>query len=178
MNRYKNAYEDIGNHPYEKMLYSQIKSKTIYGSLYKGMFKTTYATDKQNLSQSELIKRVGKVLRTKRFSSLQLIADRIDKGEFLEVNDLVREINASSKYNYNVSFVPVSSEYIEKGIYEVNGKFKHLYLFQIYCKDFSDCSHKTSNLHTMYFKELFSNENAKAGFPLQLKEGEIGRAHV
>ena len=36
-----------------------------------------------------------------------------------------------------------------------------LYLFQIYNKDFSDKSTGTKNLHTMYFENLFSEENLK-----------------
>lgn len=36
-----------------------------------------------------------------------------------------------------------------------------LYLFKIFNKDFSEHSHGTPNLHTLYFKELFSPENLK-----------------
>lgn len=36
-----------------------------------------------------------------------------------------------------------------------------IYLFEIYSKDFSEYSKGTNNLHTMYFKALFDNDNLK-----------------
>ena len=45
------------------------------------------------------------------------------------------------------------------------GKF---YLFKIHNKDFSKDSTGSKNLHTMYFENLFSDENVKAVYPIKL----------
>lgn len=55
---------------------------------------------------------------------------------------------------FKISFVNVSSIELERQIEEGN-----LYLFQIYNKDFSESSKGTPNLHTLYWKALFSEEN-------------------
>lgn len=57
---------------------------------------------------------------------------------------------------YKISFRPVSVSYINQLVDE--GK---LYLFQIYSKDFSSYSKGTPNMHTMYWKALFSEENLR-----------------
>lgn len=60
---------------------------------------------------------------------------------------------------YKLSKIKVNDSYIHKLVRE-----RKLYLFQIYCKDFSDKKKKTGadNLHTMYWKCLFSDENLAA----------------
>ncbi len=55
---------------------------------------------------------------------------------------------------YSIGYEGISSEDVNRLIDE--GK---LYLFQLYNKDFSDKSHGTPNLHTMYFKSLFDDNN-------------------
>src|SRR5699024_2766470 len=54
------------------------------------------------------------------------------------------------------SFTDISEEYINKLVEE--GK---LYLFRIYNKDFSSYSKGTPNLHTLYWKALFDEDNLK-----------------
>ncbi len=60
---------------------------------------------------------------------------------------------------YSISKVKISADYIRKLVSE-----RKLYLFQIYCKDFSDKKKRagTDNLHTLYWKCLFSDENLAA----------------
>lgn len=53
-----------------------------------------------------------------------------------------------------MSFVNVSQSYVDKLVDE--GK---LYLFQIYSKDFSPYSKGTPNMHTLYWKMLFNEQN-------------------
>lgn len=56
--------------------------------------------------------------------------------------------------SYSVNFSKVSSKYINE-----KTKKWELFLFEIYNKDFSDKKSWNENLHTMYFKWLFSPEN-------------------
>lgn len=58
------------------------------------------------------------------------------------------------RQGYKVSFVKVSTAYIDKLVDE--GK---IYLFQIYNKDFSEYSKGTPNMHTLYWKALFDERN-------------------
>lgn len=58
------------------------------------------------------------------------------------------------RQGYNIKFTDIDSQYIDNLVEQ--GK---LYLFQIYNKDFSTHSYGNKNLHTLYFKELFSPEN-------------------
>lgn len=59
-----------------------------------------------------------------------------------------------SRQGFQISFRPVSKAGVDQLVRD--GK---LYLFQIYNKDFSPYSKGTPNLHTLYFKTLFSEEN-------------------
>lgn len=57
---------------------------------------------------------------------------------------------------YFLEFVNIDEDKIKKLVKE-----QKLYLFQIYNKDFSEYSTGNKNLHTMYFEELFTDENLK-----------------
>lgn len=55
---------------------------------------------------------------------------------------------------YHLHFEKISEEYVLKNVEDGN-----IYLFEIYCKDFSDKSKGKPNLHTLYFKMLFDEKN-------------------
>lgn len=73
--------------------------------------------------------------------------DYEDFGEFT---------NHINEQAYQIYFVNISERYINDLVEE--GK---LYLFQIYNKDFSEHSYGKPNLHTMYWKALFNEDNLK-----------------
>lgn len=73
-----------------------------------------------------------------------------DYGDMSEFNRDVAE------QGYKISFRNISKKYIDKMVSE--GK---LFLFQIYNKDFSKYQHGRKNLHTLYWEELFSEDNLK-----------------
>ena len=77
--------------------------------------------------------------------------DKIDSYPSLDI--FYAEINLEL---YKLSFRNVSVNYISKLVDE--GK---LYLFQIYSKDFSEYSKGTPNMHTLYWKALFDEDNLK-----------------
>lgn len=76
--------------------------------------------------------------------------------ESFEYNDVSEFYNDVDKNTYKIEFIPVSENFLYNCVDE--GK---IYLFEIYSKDFSEYSTGNTNLHTMYFKELFSKENLK-----------------
>lgn len=77
----------------------------------------------------------------------------IKRMEFSRIDDFYSKMN---KCLYKLSFRPVSVSYIDKLVDEGS-----LYLFQIYNKDFSPYSKGTPNMHTLYWRALFSDENLK-----------------
>lgn len=76
------------------------------------------------------------------------------------LDELYKDIDKGS---YSTTFCKISDSYI-KGMNDL-GK---LYLFKIYNKDFSKDSTGSKNLHTMYFENLFSDENVEAVYPIKL----------
>lgn len=76
-----------------------------------------------------------------------------DTSTYQDISEFYREVE---QQGYKMSFRKVSVAYIKSLVEE--GK---LYLFQIYNKDFSDHSKGTPNMHTLYWKMLFDEENLK-----------------
>lgn len=74
-----------------------------------------------------------------------------DKYE--DISGFYKEVDGQG---YKISFEKIPATYIHQLISEGN-----LYLFKIYNKDFSPHSKGRPNLHTLYWKELFSEENLK-----------------
>ena len=69
-------------------------------------------------------------------------------------NDISEFYKEISNQGYQVRFVPIDADYINECV-----ERGELYLFRIYNKDFSEHSHSTPNLHTLYFKALFDEKN-------------------
>lgn len=72
-------------------------------------------------------------------------------SSYKDVSGFYREVEAQG---YKVIFIPVSKNYVDTLVKE--GK---LYLFQIYNKDFSPYSKGTPNMHTLYWRMLFDEQN-------------------
>ena len=70
-----------------------------------------------------------------------------------DLSGFYREVE---QLGYKITFRNISKEYIDKLVEE--GK---IYLFQIYNKDFSKYSKGTPNMHTLYWKALFDEDNLK-----------------
>ena len=77
----------------------------------------------------------------------------IKPESYQRIDDFYKDINLLL---FKITFRNVSEEYINTLVEE--GK---LYLFQIYNKDFSSYSKGTPNMHTLYWKMLFDEENLK-----------------
>ena len=88
-----------------------------------------------------------------------------DTNTYQDLSDFYKEVEPQG---YKVNFIDIDASYIDDLVEQ--GK---LYLFQIYNKDFAPKAHGKPNLHTLYFKELFSEQNLqKAIFKLN-GEAEI-----
>lgn len=71
--------------------------------------------------------------------------------QYQDISEFYREI---SEQGYKITYESVSAAYIDSLVHD--GK---LYLFQIYNKDFSPYAKGKPNLHTLYWKALFEEEN-------------------
>ena len=76
-----------------------------------------------------------------------------DTNSYRDISDFYKEV---ADQGYKISYRNVSVDYIDSLVSE--GK---LYLFKIYNKDFSPYSKGRPNLHTMYWKALFSDANSE-----------------
>ena len=179
-NKHPEAYIK-DNAGYEKMVYKQVDAKTLYGSVYIGIFGTKYSEDKEKLSDRELLLRMKRVLETrvKYFPEFSNFIKKIGRNGYENAKSLARDISAGAFYN--IYFISISKDYLELGIYNIgidkygNDKKKKLYLFKIHNKDWNldkakDGKLKTTakNLHTLYFESLFSNDNIAQNFPIKL----------
>ncbi|AKG08867.1 hypothetical protein AAX05_00205 [Moraxella bovoculi] len=72
-------------------------------------------------------------------------------SSYQDLSDFYREVEPQG---YQVKFVDINADYINELVEQ-----GQLYLFQIYNKDFSPKAHGKPNLHTLYFKALFSEDN-------------------
>lgn len=71
--------------------------------------------------------------------------------QYQDISEFYREI---SEQGYKITYESVSASYIGSLVRSGN-----LYLFQIYNKDFSSYAKGKPNLHTLYWKALFAEEN-------------------
>ena len=86
-------------------------------------------------------------------------------SEYDSLNDFYKDLSAAM---YHRSFEYISDECIEKLQNE-----NKLWLFQIYCQDFSEHKKENSNknIHTLIFESFFSEENKTNNFPIRLNGG-------
>ena len=59
-----------------------------------------------------------------------------------------------AKQTYKISFVTISEQQVNKWVDD-----GQLYLFKLYNKDYAEGAHGRKNLHTLYWENLFSDEN-------------------
>ena len=76
-----------------------------------------------------------------------------ETDSYKEISDFYHEV---SQQGYKLTYTDIDSTYIDQLVDEGS-----LYLFQIYNKDFSKYSKGKENLHTLYWKALFNDENLK-----------------
>jgi len=88
-----------------------------------------------------------------KYESTAIYNFKFKNKTFDSLDKFYRYINTVT---YEIRFRNISEKYIHQLVEE-----NKLYLFQLYNKDFSEYSKGTPNMHTLYWKELFSVENFK-----------------
>lgn len=200
-NKYDFEYTDDINHSYRKMIYMQnsgSSSRTIGKIIFavndvKNHFSSSNETMILNTGSCdnlEITREIYDIYCNKTFKTVK--ADKIKYINFLKdfylnkytkrnyfdfslfkdaekydlIEDFYNDVDIST---YSVSYKNVSDECIEN-----LQKENKLWLFQIYCQDFSEHKHTDSkkNIHTMIFESFFSEENKNKHYPIQL-QGEF-----
>src|SRR5690606_40085811 len=110
------------------------------------------------LSKAELIERVKTLLKEKYVSIYPALQEIVDTA-YSDDKELAKALSNLSLYS--LEFKPVASEYVQRGIYQSGNKTNYLYLFEIANKDFVGGAKGKPNIHTLYFKHLFSEANLK-----------------
>ena len=162
----------------EKNSYCKINYKLLPGpnKMLPKVFLSTKGIETYNPSK-ELIKKYNAGTHKKgenfRVKDMQILIDyfkdcinkhedySLFKFKYTNTNkyeDLSQFYREVEHQGYKITYINISDEYINEKI--ENGE---LYLYQIYNKDFSKYSHKNGNknLHTLYFEQLFDEENLK-----------------
>lgn len=183
MNKNHNAVFDIKNTKdknngecYEKIEYKQIADagKDIQniikcGNEYRRFTRKLDELKKQNIPYIYEIKQKGSYLQSANFSKkdLSVFIDYYKEVAKVYWNLFNLEFKKTEEYSnwkeftdhinmqgYKITFRNIAVDYIDSLVEE--GK---IYLFQIYNKDFSPHSKGTPNLHTLYWKALFDENN-------------------
>ena len=115
--------------------------------------RKSYLRTSDTFSKDDLIKYIDyyKELTKEYFNDYDFIFK--ETKEYYSFQSFTDDVNSQA---YQIQFVTISKEYIDKLVSD--GK---LFLFQIYNKDFASKASGKKNLHTLYWENLFSEENLK-----------------
>lgn len=120
-----------------------------------GYFKTSYQKINEELYRESLFKIIEyyKLGFTKHNSYNHFNFNWKKSEEYDNINEFYDDVLRSC---YRLEFKNINSDYLNDLV-----DSGQLYLFKIYNKDFSKNNHGTPNLHTLYFKMLFDEQNLK-----------------
>lgn len=158
---------------YEKMVYKQIPNSAKYFSSkqinpqnppanIKKYLSNTF--DKKTMTEDQLIELI-KYVAEDFIPNYSKIRDENGNSyfnfsfkEYSEYKSWKDFCSHLDEQTYSINFKKISKNYINELVND-----NKLYLFEIYCKDFSKYSHAngTKNLHSLYFKMLFDENNLK-----------------
>lgn len=148
-NYLKNCWEDFD---FTKRVIADSKKKSQIKIFQKEFYSLTWNSEVYKKGLNAWINFCQRFLKS--YSSateFDLHFYEADKYESLE-----KFYDYVTKNTYSINFRKVSEKYIYKNIEKGN-----IYLFEIYNKDFSAWNTWKQNLHTMYFKGLFEENNLK-----------------
>lgn len=163
-------YED-GEKYYEKMEYkllpgpNKMLPKVFFAKSNESIFVPT--KEIQQIRKSETFKKGNNFVLADCHKMIDFYKESIDKHEdwkkfnftfketsqYEDIGEFYKDVK---EQGYSICFKNVSKAYIDEMV--ENGA---LYLFRIYNRDFSKFSKGTPNLHTLYFRMLFDENNLK-----------------
>lgn len=133
----------------ERLNYFQILPKSIYGALYQWNFDS----DKKNLSDWEIIKKVKNAL--KNYTNIKVFKEIVENWKYKVLKDIQKDINeAIINYWTILKYQNITNNQIKEAK-QSNNPF---YLFKIHSQDLY-LENSNKNLHSLYFKEILKWKN-------------------
>ncbi len=141
--------ENIG----ENLVLEALKNEHLPTEINEIRKRKSYSKPNENFSKSDLVKFIDyyKLRTIEYFKAFKF--EFYPSELYSNFSDFTEHINQQA---YQINFKKVSHKYINQLVDE--GK---LYLFKIYNKDFSPNSKGTPNMHTLYWRMLFDENNLK-----------------
>lgn len=119
--------------------------------IYRIRKSQSYRNDSPNFSKEDLILFVDFYKQRAKEYYKHFSFSFKESCDYESFTELVEDINTKA---YRITFVPTSYKYLQSLVDD--GK---LYLFDIKNKDYEPGAHGKKNLHTLYWEQLFSEEN-------------------
>ncbi len=143
--------EKTGIHAGENIVLEELKNTYLPTDINAIRRKKSYSKLSENFCKEDLTKFIEFYMQRTMEYFDQFKFDFREAEDYSDFGEFTDHVNTQA---YQVRFVEISRKYINKLV--AQGK---LYLFKIYSKDFSPKSTGTPNLHTMYWKMLFDENN-------------------
>ncbi len=135
----------------KKLETEELKNKYLPENINRIRKEETFNTKNVNFSRKDLHEYIRYYMDRVKEKYAYLDFTFKDISEYNSYEEFKLDVKSQG---YKISFEKVSRsqilDYVDKG---------YIYLFQLYNKDFSEYSHGTPNLHTLYFKMLFDERN-------------------
>lgn len=145
--------EKDGENMGENLVLEALKNENLPTEINEIRKRKSYSKLSENFSKSDLVKFIDyyKLRTIEYFKAFEF--EFYPSELYNNFGDFTEHINQQA---YQINFKKVSLQYINQLVDE--GK---LYLFKIYNKDFSPNSKGTPNMHTLYWRMLFDENNLK-----------------
>ncbi len=140
----KGGYNDGKN-----LILEELKNKYLPPEINEIRIKKSYLKSNSNFSEDDKNKFIDYYIQRLDYWNFDFNLKK--SSEYVDFNEFTSHI---SNQGYQIKFKKISDDYINKLVDE--GK---LFLFQIYNKDFSKFHKGRKNMHTLYWEELFSEDN-------------------
>ena len=132
----------------------EAKKKYLPRNIYEIYKKQSYLRSNENFSIEDLRQYIDYYKqRVIEYHKDNYVFEFKNSNEYSSYKEFTDHVNSQA---YQITFIRVGTNQINALI--ASGD---IYLFQIYNKDFSEKSHGTPNLHTLYFRMLFDEKNLK-----------------
>ena len=156
-------YKEDSN--WSRLILKKLDFKTLAGKGFKARFQKTFA----QFADKEAVEKLQLFIKEKYLKNYPLLSRAIDKT-YKSKKEFTNEVNKILKESFDMKFRGVDIERVMQAV--ENGE---LYLFEIYNKDYSENkeSDSSENIHTKYWKTLFSKENLNNPIIALSANGEI-----
>lgn len=145
--------EKEGKHAGENIRLEQLKNENLPQDVNTIRKNKSYSKQSLNFNKKDLVKFID-FYKQRTIEYFKNFNFQFKKSEdYSDFSDFTEHINQQA---YQIKFIEISKAFVDSLVNE--GK---LYLFQIYNKDFSPYSKGKPNLHTLYWKMLFDEDNLK-----------------